>query len=212
MSDIFGNKTEDEISEILLDYANDRLSADARTNVETAASNHSTIAEELEYYKGLSNALKIDEVIASDNELGWARLQKAIAEDAQNASAPIAANDNKASFWKAAAFVLGFIVIGQGAFQFIASDSMSDQEERYVPVTETVDGFQAQVTFNPGASEESVRKALRSADGRIISGPSSLGVYTIRFASEAARTDGVSAMQNLPGVVESVSAVSGTDR
>jgi len=198
------NLSAEDMSELLLDYAKNRLSADVRLDVEAAAAQSPEVLEELEYYKGLARAAELEtEQTDSAGELGWARLSRAIEQAELEAVPPAAANDN-ARFWRYAAMALGLVVMGQFAVQLTQQNAADDA--RYVPVTASVAGVSAQITFAPDATEAAIRELLLSAQASIVSGPSAIGVYQLGFADEAARERGLAMFEDATAIVESSAA------
>ena len=176
MSVSFENLTEEEISQLLLDCAKGRLSEDETRNVQTSAAATPSHAEELALYEGLAKAGENFNEGQSPDEMGWARLSRAIKTEQQNEIKSQYVGQAAQPLWRYATFALGFVVLAQAAMWF-SSSNFSD-EPTYVTVTETVDSYDAQVIFNPDAVEIDIRELLRSVDGEIVKGPSALGIYT----------------------------------
>ncbi len=61
-----------------------------------------------------------------------------------------------------------------------------------------------QATFNPQATEASLRQVLREAHAEIVSGPSALGVYLLRVKADEAEA-AIALLRTKVGVVDSVS-------
>ncbi|MEL7453022.1 MAG: hypothetical protein AAGJ50_06580 [Pseudomonadota bacterium] len=193
-------------SQRLHDYLCDRLSPELRADVEQACSTNQKLAEELAYYQGLDGTmqeLRADEMV---NELGWARLSRAIDESEQSVSETVAANDNS-SIWRFAACALGALLVAQTGwvtFQGQSGDA-GDGATNYFPVTEPVAQIGLQVSFSDTALEADIRSLLLDLEADIVAGPSSLGIYELNFLSEDARSAAVVRLENEPDLIAMVS-------
>ena len=160
-------------------------------------------AEELALYEGLAKAGENFHQAQSPGELGWARLSRAIETERQNEIKSQYVGQTTQPLWRYATFALGFVVIAQAAMWFSASNVSS--EPTYVTVTEAVDSFDAQVIFNPDATEIDIRELLHSVNGEIVMGPSALGIYTVRFVDEDARSASLDTLKAATKIIESAS-------
>ncbi|MEM7693080.1 MAG: hypothetical protein AAF318_01405 [Pseudomonadota bacterium] len=138
---------------------------------------------------------------AFPGELGWARLSKAIDnEPAQKSQGP------RVTLWQAAAGVAVAVV----AWQFtVAPLLVQDAAPRYVTATGTsapAGEATLRVTIAPTASERTIRTLLRDAGAQIVDGPSAIGLYTLGFQTEDARTAGVGLFAASPTVITPVAA------
>ena len=202
----FEHMTDEAASQMLLAYAQNRLNKDDRAKVDAEIATNVTLAEELAYYQGLAKAAAAQKSEASPNELGWARLTKAIdAEQNRVDDAPAAANDNT-GFWRKACAALGLIAVVQGAFLGAAYFSPSHEESVYETATASTVAFESKVIFAPNATEADITMLLREVDGEIVNGPSALGAYTVRFNSGDERTAGLERFSNAANIVESADA------
>jgi len=206
--------TEDlNISDLLPDYLQGRLSHRDRQRVETALEKDKDLQAELVFLKSLSANLKSNADNYTPGELGWAKLSKAIDNDLDNAAdnvPPIAVNDHQKSpsqFWRYAAVALAVVSVGQGAL--LMQKNASLEKDRYVTVSETstvaVDSYKATIAFNPQTTEQDIRMVLGLTDGDITSGPSQLGLYTISFKSQDALAGALTIYASKPEIIESAS-------
>lgn len=199
----------DELSRHLLDYVKDRLNGEQRREIEGLMAADAAIAGEIAYLQGLDGAARLQRAAdgRSDTGLGWARLSKAL--DAAGATAPArpaAANDGGPGAWKWATLALGLVAAAQ-AMVLIAGPRPDHQENAiYVPVTGSSTGYLVQISFNPDAREADMRALLLRSGGEIVSGPSRVGLYRVRFEDEMARTAALGHFAGLPGLVESAAA------
>lgn len=211
MPDYFNNLSNDEMSQILLDYARNRLPADKHAEVKKIAKTNPAWAEEIAFYQGLTSAVQEKQHTADPDELGWARLSMAIDDDLTQADLPAAnissqaANDNF-SIWKIATCALALLAIVQGALLTRNVTTPIQDDDIYVTVTDQSHKYDSKIIFLPDAREDNIRKLLRSVEGDIISGPSALGVYVVRFSSEKHKTQGLQVLEKATNIVESAQA------
>ena len=204
MTDDLTKLSEQELSELLLDHVQGRTTSDEGMAIEAAVKDSPKLAEELAYYRGLSGAVK---GAGSDNpvdELGWARLSKAIAAEPQIGSAENkAANDNQ-PFWKYAAAALAIVAAVQTAF-LVQGPADIDDPVYVTASAESGSEFALNIMFQPDASVQQITERLKSVDGEIFEGPSAIGLYAIRFETEAARDAALAALQDDSAIIDSVS-------
>ena len=200
MSTLFENLSDEAKSARLLDYVQGRLTAHEQGEIDVAIAGDEKLADELAYYRGLSNAAEPAPVPAGQ-EFGWARLAKSIDEDGVNsAKESHIANDNH-QVWRSVAMALGLIAIVQAGFLFSGPSIPNSNEPIYVPVTETAQ-FDVRVIFSPPATSADITALLNQIDGEIVAGPSAIGLYDIRFDSESSRDDGLAELRGAETIVE----------
>ncbi len=126
----------------------------------------------------------------SASEFGWARLSKAMNDEVAQDVEPLAvSNDNNQDmshqplrFWRIAAAALAVISLGQAGV-IMTKSSGQDDSARYVTVSE--DNFIGiEVAFSADAPQSHVTQLLQSVKGEIVSGPSALGLYKVKFTSK----------------------------
>lgn len=195
--------TSDELSEHLLAYVKGRLAETERQDVERLVEADPAISAELAYLQSLDAAAALQRTADGDNGtgLGWARLSKAL-DGAGTAAGSVAANDNRARAWKWATLALGCVAAVQAIFLMQGLGIVSEDEARYVPVVEASAGYLVQVSFNPDAPEGQIRELLLQAGGELVSGPSAIGIYRVRFESQSARDAGLGQFHAARGIVE----------
>lgn len=195
-------RIEDEISMMIPAYLRGELSDSARKEIEGLAAKNPEIAADIEFQKNLKSALTQDDNAYEPGDLGWARLSKAI-ESSEEAKTE---TTSEPKFWRYAAAILAVAAIGQagvlGSIGF-----KKEQSAQYVTVSETSN---AADTFKLGLDEQltvsQLTEALQSTEGRIISGPSSLGLYEVQFESESACLTAIETFQKRTDLVDTVSA------
>ena len=183
----------DEISLLIPAYLRGELSAADIERVEAAAANDPEIKADLEFQRGLRVTLQSENSTQMSDDLGWARLSRAMneAEEAANDNprlATNAANDvgtPRSKFWMGATAALALLALGQ--FGVMAKMQNGDQEQgKYTLVTETMGGTQAKIAPLPELRMEALNDILDAVDGQIVSGPSALGLYDIQFETKEA--------------------------
>ena len=204
MTDNITKLSEQELSELLLKHVQGRTTSNESAAIEAAVKESPTLAEELAYYRGLSNAVKETGSGSLFDEIGWARLSKAIAAEPQT-SAPEskAANDNQ-PFWKYAAAALAIVAALQTAF-LVQSPSDTDDPVYVTASAENGSEFALNIMFQPDASAQQITERLKSVDGEIFEGPSAIGLYAIRFETEAARDRALASLQDDDAIIDRVS-------
>lgn len=198
--------SENELSSLLLDLARDRLPPAQARQVEDYAATRADLSDELACYRGLSNAHTDIERPQVNNELGWARLNKAIDQDEQASVAPAPVQSDQARIsplWRYAAVLLGVAFMGQNLLQFQQGPADRDGS-RYVTVSEEPESFEIKLIFQPTSTESAIRQVLRENAGEIVAGPSALGLYTIQFKTNMQKTRALEMFSNRPDIIEQV--------
>ena len=104
------------------------------------------------------------EWVPSAGDLGWARLQRSIRQDARR--------ETLARVWKPAlAMAAGLALVVQGALLYQADDGRAGLAGR--------EDAQVQITFAPDAREADLRALLQEVGATIVDGPSASGVYRL---------------------------------
>lgn len=192
---------EDKISLMIPAYLRGELSEAEREEVEALAANNLNIAAEIEFQKNLKTAIKSDEDSYEPGDLGWAKLSKALSDSTTSPRREPKTASKQPRFWKYAAAVLAVAAIGQAGV--LSSLAIKDNSEpQYVTVSETPGGLYAlKVAFNSNVTAEQLTDTLQSLNAKIISGPSSLGLYDVEFETLAACSTAVQSFETLPSVI-----------
>lgn len=182
----------DEISHLIPDYLENRLSDTDRARLEAAIARDSDIAAEFKFQKNIQTALRADTANHMPDELGWVRLEKEMSKGTAHTAAnlPIAVNDNPkpSPFWRYAAACLGVALLGQTVFMSTQLNKVGN--EKYLPVISApANAYTLKVEFTANAKNSDITELLKTNKANIISGPSNLGLYEISFSTEADRTD-----------------------
>lgn len=194
---------DDAVSERLLDLAKGRLDDKTAQAIEKEAGETPSHASELSYYKALASAAA--PVTRSEgHDALWDRISDSIDEiDQDAASPPKAANDNT-RIWQAVAAALGLAVIVQGGI--LANQTGTDKTPDgpiYIPVADS-SPLEAQILFQPDATSADLVALINQFEGDIVAGPSAIGLYTVRFETEAARDEAVDALRLETDIVDTV--------
>lgn len=199
MPNAFETLSDEAKSIQLLDYVKGRLSDEEKAAIDAAIIDDHALAEELTYYQALSNA-SVPADTPQDHDLAWARLSKALDQTSPAQNAPKAANDNTV-LWRAATLALGLIVAVQGGFLMSSDPSEGDNGGAYIPASEQA-ALIVKVMFSGSATSEDISTLLTDLDAEIVSGPSAIGLYDIRFETEAAQKAGLEALNTATGIVD----------
>lgn len=178
-----------------------RTLPDERAGLAAAAANDQDLAAEIATLAAIRNEIRSSGEAAhgASDEFGWARLSRAIDQDRQHASAV-----GRARRWRAVAAIAVIAFAVQMVASLTAPGSGPARFE--TAAVEAARPHLVQVTFSPDAREGDVRALLISADGQIVEGPSSLGVYLVAFDNEAAREAGLTAFLAAGAIVSFAAA------
>ncbi|MEP3893767.1 MAG: hypothetical protein ABJN52_07230 [Litorimonas sp.] len=182
-------------------YLRGELPEHERLEVENLAAKNPSIAAEIQFQKNLKTAIRADQDNFEPGELGWAKLSKAMSESDNSSSFEPQITSKQPKFWKYAAAILAVAAIGQAGV--LSSLAIKDSSEpQYVTVSETAsDLYTVKVGFHSDVTVEQLTETLQSLDAKIISGPSSLGLYDVKFESIATCSTAVESFERLPRVI-----------
>lgn len=206
----------DDSSEEVQAFVAGRLDPQAAARLRTQAEHNPHLAAEIALWTAIREQLAQGGAPAPADELGWARLERALAEREVQGSQAVA-NDNAAvahrpfwrrhmiAPWQAAAGVAVAIM----AWQLAVAPTLTPVPQQHQPGYELA-GEEAEqapmvrVAFAPDATESELRAVLRAARARIVDGPSAIGLYTVAFADAEAETRGIQLLAGHPDVVAEV--------
>lgn len=192
---------EDRISLLIPAYLRGELSDSDRREVETLSKQNPAIAADIEFQKNLKQALSENKNDFASGELGWARLSKAIEESQPEQTK----TKSQPAYWRYAAIALAVIAVGQTGLlsSLMVQDNPGSQ---YMPVSEPGTALNtAKIGFAQDTLTHDVTAALRSVNGTIISGPSSLGLYEVKFETIAACQTASEKLQSEPFIASMIS-------
>jgi len=172
-------------------YVNGTLSRRERAAVERELL-HSEVARlELSFWRRVSSEVTQDTKTDEHGvELGWKRLRRQLRTRTSTARVP-------ASWWRAAvAAVVAVTICVQTVMLYrIESESVDRDEIRQLAAASDnvrANEWHIQVRFRATAAAGDIQKLLQEIDGRIVDGPSALGLYelavskSVRFADASA--------------------------
>ena len=170
----------------LLDYVRGVAPPALSGRIEAMMAHDRALEAEIALMRGLKPALDGVDSSQPPGAFGWKRLEAAIGRDAaQRRPAP---SPRHGPALRIAAAVLGVAVLGQAAY--IASLSTTADEAAYHTASDPAEAHVLGVGFADGATVAEIGALLRSADARIIDGPSALGLYRVAFPSADALREG----------------------
>ncbi|MBJ3775470.1 hypothetical protein [Acuticoccus mangrovi] len=144
---------------------------------------------------------------AFPGELGWARLQQALARETPQRSG-VNVWQRSVSVWQAAACLL----LAVAGWQLAVAPYLAGRGVAPGYVTATGEtgpaphGPALRVAFVPEASEAAIRTLLRESGATIVDGPTAVGLYTLAFEDEEARKAALDRLVGNPTVIDFVEA------
>lgn len=172
----------------LLAHARGTSTSEQAARIEAAAAEDPALRAELALMGGLRDALAASTDAPDARAFGWQRLEAEIGWTARPAAAP------RGRIWRMAAVFLGAMVLAQGAYIALAPG----EGPLYRTISEAPEAVSLGIAFAPGATAGEIEALLREAGGRIVDGPSAIGLYSVAFEDEAAREAGRSALDASP--------------
>lgn len=180
----------------ILDYVQDRLSTTDRAKFEDAMVRDATLAAEVEVMRSLRTALSAGPVHESADAV-WQKLSAEI-EDA-----PRAANENSRPLQQLLKYA-AVAVFAVAAWQTTIGPHLLSQPEGFRAASDASAEFTFQVKFADDATLVDIANLLAPFEGRIINGPSALGLVRISVGDEAAAQDAMTALEMRTDLVEFV--------
>lgn len=186
-------------TELLLDYAHDRLTDAGRTEVEALLETDPALQAEMAAIKAVQAEFAADGASQEDRVAGWREMSAAI--DADRARTP--ANENRRFTLFQLAAVAAVAVIG---VQLISYTVLPRGDGAgFVPAGATAEGETLQIAFRADARVDQITDLLRALDATIVDGPSAIGILTLQFEDAAARDAALSTLREQSDVVDLVS-------
>jgi len=202
-------------NELLPWYANNTLSSPDRDLVERHLSGCAICRQELESLRVISNVIAENaEDLPPVRASSLSRTLAAIDEfEGTKASASPFWNRWFANIWTPSVPVARFalaaqfaLIVALGTFLLIGGRDRSFTTLSGPSGSET--GVRLTVAFEPGATEEAMRRVLLESGARIVSGPSALGIYIVELTGkteeDVAVTATIDRLRNSPGVIRFV--------
>lgn len=170
----------------MLRYVQNRLSGDRRSAFEAVLEDDPQLASEVKMMQAVRVELSKESEALGENSSGWERLSKSI----DTSTAP--ANDNRAPIYQIMQMAAA-AVLAVGIWHFGVAPNLSGTGS-FETVSEEAGGPILQVVFAQSAPMGDVSELLKQFEGRIVGGPSALGVYRVGFADEAQRAAALAAL------------------
>lgn len=189
-------------------YVLGTLETERATEIGEAAKTDRELAAEIALWRSAREIGSEDAAQIGSNELGWKRIERAIAESEQ-ANAPVAANDDE-PFWKRRRFAgwqvaasVAVAVLGWQALVVPAiTPATEDAPAEYnLASGEDAAQFTLRIAIAEGATEAQMREVLSEANARIIDGPSAIGLYTVAFADADAKASAATLLTERTDVI-----------
>ncbi|NWG70763.1 MAG: hypothetical protein HXY23_04015 [Parvularculaceae bacterium] len=192
-------------SEPVIDYVLGRLTPEAAALFKRRLAEDQRLASEVAFVERVRRVLR-EEDSAPDqgHELGWSRLRRAL--DAQGQRPLDAKTVKRSAPWGMIAAALLMVVLVEAVL--LAGLSSVRPAPGYVKASAQPKPCPClRATFNGAATESEIRQLLLEIGGEIVSGPSALGVYRIRFADDAATSAGLARARQASQIVSWIGAL-----
>lgn len=153
--------------------------------IEREMAHNDKLRAEISLQQGLRPALSAIATGMPPGELGWRRLEAALADAPQSneTSAP-----TQPDYWRIAAIALGVAVLIQGAF--LVAPSFAPNEARFQTASQPEAAIELAIAFKAEASIAEIVTLLNNAGAQLADGPSALGLFRVKFETQQALIDG----------------------
>ena len=163
----------------ILDYLQNRLSATRKDAFEQMMAEDAALAAEVEVMRAVRRELAAGPKL--DNaEAVWERVSASI--DAQ----AVPANDNRSPLKQVLKYA-AVVLIAVGAWQVTVVPRISAVPEGFRTASEPGEALSLQVMFTERATLSDIYALLAPFEGRIVDGPSALGLVSLAFPDESLR-------------------------
>ena len=200
---------EETFSLLIPRYLREELSAAQTADFEAYLGENPDFEADIEFQRNLM-AARDNVPEASSLEFGWARLSRSI--DNLEPQTPEISNtetkpENASIFggmWKVAAIALACISIGQ-AFYITNSDA---HKQYQLASEQEAPGVSLQLSFKADANFTQLSELLTQHNSQIISGPSTLGIYTLSFTDKENCLSMISTLTSKESLVDTYTSCS----
>ena len=178
--------------ELLPWYLNGTLDPQERANVEALLLRSAEAREELEVLRRLAAAVREQEHGAGQPapfELGWARLQRSLQQEARPAP--------RRDWWKPGLAAAAALVIAL-QLGILMRPAQTDSDWRMLGGGQEQvlsGGYRVQLRFVEHAQWQQIRALLLELDALLVDGPSALGVVQVHVLADARFADGQALLQ-----------------
>ncbi len=181
----------------VLAYVQGRLDQAARSDFEQEMVTRPALRAEVTALEATRGAFAAEQDAERASDDGWERLSRSI--EAERAPANLNRRPMLAQF---AAVAIGAIAI----WQFLAVPFLPGQDSvGFTPVSEATAETVLRVGFADGATAAELTALLAEVGGRIVDGPSAVGLFTLAFEDDAARDAAEALLADRTGLVLVVS-------
>ena len=185
-------REDEQLLDLLPWYANNRLEADERARVEALLQRSAVAREALQTVQRLGAAVQAaEEAFNRDTplpgEMGWARLQRSLPP------LPV-----RRDWWKPGLAVAALLVLSLQLGILLRPVAPVDdwQLQSSGPAQQVLNGgYRVQLRFVDQAQWLQIRNLLREVDGRLIDGPSTLGMVQVFVPADPRFADGRAVLQ-----------------
>lgn len=189
----------------LLAYVNGTLDAPTRDLISDALERDAALAAEIALIEGVRRAQRNLTEGAAPGAFGWARLSSAMDHlETVPSEATAGWRAIRLNLMQVAACAAASVI----AWQAVAVPLLSNERApagSYVPVSDSsIGAVEARILFHETATEQELRTLLKGAHAEIVSGPTAIGFYTLRFPSESARNEAVKTAMDGAEIVETI--------
>ncbi|MEP6344165.1 MAG: hypothetical protein ABJ275_12700 [Maricaulaceae bacterium] len=194
---------EETFSLLVPRYLRGELSPEQTVEFEAYLSENPDFQADIEFQRNLMTARE-DAPEAPAQEFGWARLSRSI-DNLETQTSEVSTSEAKpksasmfGGMWKVAAIALACVSIGQ-AFYITNYDAPKQYQlasEKEAP------GVSLQLSFKASVSFTQLSDLLAQHNSQIISGPSTLGIYTLSFADKEDCLSMISALTSKESLVD----------
>jgi len=192
---------DDEISALLVFYANETLEGSEKQAVEAALAADADLRAELDALRALRTEMQADRhqstPVSTPGEFGLARLMRRIDNEQIHQQRPSA---SRSRIWQVAAAAAIALFVGQSALVVFAPGRLV---EFAGGSTERAQGPTLKVAFAGQVVEADIRALLLELNLVIVDGPSALGLYVLAARDDAARNAALIRLQASPAIVDS---------
>ncbi len=165
-----------DLADLLPWLVNGSLAGAERTAVLSLLSRSPEAALELRLWKAVQAEVR-REAVEPGIEMGWRRLEKRVKQEE--------AHERPVRYWRIAAAAAALTIVG---FQSLIVWRMEERDavlrQLAAPAAVSAHEWLVQVRFIESASVAQVNALLAEAGGRIVDGPSALGVYQVAVARD----------------------------
>lgn len=170
--------TDEEIEQLLPWYINDTLEAEEKAAVEALLDRSESARAELAFLRSLSQQI-VEEERPAPSELGWYRLKRELRQSQPSVTQ---------RWWRPGVAAAAAVIMALQVMIVTQQPEPYDATLLGNPVQQAEQsGWLLQIQFDPGYSWEAISTTIHSMQGRIVDGPSSLGIVRVQVPKDQAQ-------------------------